>query len=313
MNYKKRLLVAVLIIQCLFLISCRQQTHSAAEPKYTFALHLKPGLKYYYTITNETATKLEANNKKVETANNSTVGFIYETVQDTTGGFMVKITYDSLHIVTKKGDAVTEVDAANAKNSIDPLEKMLGSLKGSSLFVTMNNKGEVTSVNGYKEITVKLMSFIDVNNEAEKNTVTSQISGMLGEGFVKNNLQGLDIFPDSALYVGDSWTKQQTQSGDLKLNLNTTYTLQSVKDSIAEIKSSSEVNNNNTATNMMGTNVVVNFKGNEKGSFKTDLRTGMLLNQQSAISVNGTVELNGTHVPVDIKMTKEVVARKLYK
>lgn len=312
MNSKKQVIACLLLIPCLFFFSCKQQSHSATDPKYIFALHIKPGSKYYYTITNETATELEANNKKIESTNNSTVGFIYETVRDTAGGFVLKITYDSFHIVTKKGDAVTEIDAANAENSIDPLEKMLGSLKGSSLFVTMSNKGEVTSVTGYKEITDKLMNFIDVNNEAEKNTVTSQISGMLGEGFVKNNLQqGLTLFPDSTLYIGDSWTKQQTQSGDLKLNLTTTYTLQSVKDSIAEIKSSSEVNNNNTTTNMMGANVVVNFKGNEKGSFKIDLKTGMLLNQQSTISVEGTVELNETKVPVNIKMIKEVMAKKL--
>lgn len=311
MNCTRLLPACVFLIHSLFFFSCKQQNHSATEPKYRFSLHLKPGLKYYYTITNETATKLEANDNKIENTNNSTVGFIYETIKDTAGGFVLKITYDSVHIITKKGDAVTEVDAANAKNSIDPLEKMLGSLKGNSLFVTINNKGEVTSVNGYKEITDKLMSFIDVSNEAEKNTVTSQISGMLGEGFVKNNLQGLDIFPDSDLYVDDSWTKQQTQSGALKLNLTTAYTLQSVKDSIAEIKSSSEVNNNNTKTDMMGANAVVNFKGSEKGSFKTDLRTGMLLNQQSTVSVKGTVELNGTNLPVDIEMTKEVTARKI--
>jgi len=36
-----------------------------------------------------------------------------------------------------------------------------------------------------------------------------------------------------------------------------------------------------------------------------------LLNQKSTINVEGTVELNATKVPVIIKMTREIVARKL--
>ncbi len=164
----------------------------------------------------------------------------------------------------------------------------------------------------YKEITDKIMSFIDVNNEMEKNKVQAQISGLLGEGFVKNNLeQSLNIFPDSALYVGDSWRKKDTQSTELKLNLTTAYTLESVKDSTAEIKSASEINNLNTTTDLMGYNATVNFKGTEKGTIKIDLRTGWLLNQKSTINVEGTVELNATKVPVIIKMTREIVARKL--
>src|SRR6266496_3101978 len=192
------------------------------------------------------------------------------------------------------------------------VEKMLGSLKGNSIFVVINDKGSVISIDGYKEITDKIMSFIDVNNETEKNKVQAQISGLLGEGFIKNNLeQSFNIFPDSALYAGDSWTKRDTESTELKLNLTTAYTLESVKDSIAEIKSASEINNVNTAADLMGYSATVNFKGTEKGTIKIDLRTGLLLNQKSTINVKGTVELNATKVPVIIKMTREIVARKL--
>ena len=140
----------------------------------------------------------------------------------------------------------------------------------------------------------------------------SQALSGIQESFVKNNLeQSLNIFPDSALYVGDSWRKKVTQSTELKLNLTTAYTLESVKDSTAEIKSASEINNLNTTADLMGYSATVNFKGTEKGTIKIDLRTGLLLNQKSIINVKGTVELNATKVPVIIKMTREIVARKL--
>ncbi len=278
MSLKKSVLICMLLMHVIFFFSCKQQNHSPTEKKYKLGLHIKPGSKYYYTIHNETETNLKLNDKKMENKNNSTVGLIYEMIKDTAGGFVLKIMYDSFHIVTKKGDAVTEMDAANAANSFNPVEKMLNSLKGNSIFVAINDKGRVIS----------------------------------GEGFVKNNLeQSLNIFPDSALYVGDSWTKKDTQSTELKLNLTTAYTLESVKDSTAEIKSTSEINNLNTTADLMGYSATVNFKGTEKGTIKIDLRTGLLLNQKSTINVEGTVELNATKVPVIIKMTREIVARKL--
>jgi hypothetical protein len=312
MSLKKSILIIILLMHCFFFFSCKQSGRSATDQKYKLVLHILPGSRYYYTIHNETEIKLEVTGKKVESSNKSTVGLIYEIVKDTASGFVLKITYDSFHIVSKNGDAVTEMDAANATNSIDPAEKMLGSLKGNSLLITITTKGEIISVSGYKEITDKLMSFIDINNESDKNKVQAQISEMLGENFIKNNLeQSLKIFPDSALYIGNSWTKNETQPSDLKLNLSTTYTLESVEDSIAEIKSVSEINNANTNANVMGYDATVNFSGNEKGVSKADLKTGFLLNQKSTINVEGTVELNATKVPVNIKMTRELTARKL--
>jgi hypothetical protein len=44
-----------------------------------------------------------------------------------------------------------------------------------------------------------------IEDASEKQQVQAQLSSMAGEGFVKNNLeQDFNIFPDSALYVGDT-------------------------------------------------------------------------------------------------------------
>ena|SRR6266536_6201834 len=128
MFLKKSVLICVLLVHGFFYFSCKEHNHNATEQKYKLGLHIKPGSKYYYSISNETGTKLELNGKKAENINHSTVGFIYETIKDTVERFVLKITYDSFHIVSKNGDAVTEMDAANAANSFHPVEKMLGSL-----------------------------------------------------------------------------------------------------------------------------------------------------------------------------------------
>ena len=86
------------------LLFCKDQGRNAETQIYKLGLHLKAGSKYYYTINNKTETRLEVNGKKIENSNTSQVGLLYEILSDTAGGFLLRITYDSFHIVTKSGE-----------------------------------------------------------------------------------------------------------------------------------------------------------------------------------------------------------------
>ena len=274
------------------LLFCKDQGRNAETQIYKLGLHLKAGSKYYYTINNKTETRLEVNGKKTENSNTSQVGLLYEILSDTAGGFLLRITYDSFHIVTKSGDTETEMDAANAAFSLNPAERLLAGLKGSSLLVQINNKGEVLVVSGYKEIADKLMANIKITTEMERQQVQTQLYEMLGEGFVKNNLaQGLNLFPDSALHTGDSWVKKSSQTSALKLDVTNRYTLNDVENNIAEIKSASEITSSNSAVNLMSVETRADLKGDGESTYKIDLETGMLLIEKSVISIEGNVEM----------------------
>lgn len=297
----------------LLILSCNQKEFSGTSTlQYRPGLHLKAGLKYYYTITNETETNLEVKGQKIENTNKLLVGVVYEKVKDTMGGFLLKITYDSITSNIKKGDIKKEMNAANGEGSLDPAERMLGILKGSSLLVSVNDSGKVVSINGYKEITDKLMALMNTNDEFIRNKMEMQYSGTMGDGFIKQNLEeGLGIFSDSAVHVGDSWKKMETNSTDMKLNVATTYTLVSLADSIAEINAYSEIKNSNTPIDISGVEVNSNLKGSINSNFKTDLKTGILLKSKTTFSVKGTISQMGMDIPVIIKSVKEVSTRKL--
>ena len=66
-------------------------TISLSTP-YKFALRLKQGARYYYSLTNETVTKLVVNAKNITTSNTATMGLLYEAVNVCADITMVKFT-----------------------------------------------------------------------------------------------------------------------------------------------------------------------------------------------------------------------------
>jgi hypothetical protein len=68
---KKLIFAFVFILH--FFFSCKQENHNATKPKYKPSSNVKPKGKYYYTMVNETVTKLELSEKRVENTNNTTL------------------------------------------------------------------------------------------------------------------------------------------------------------------------------------------------------------------------------------------------
>ena len=64
-------------------------TISLSTP-YKFALQLTQDARYYYSLTNETITKLVVNDKKITTSNTATMGILYEAVNVCADITMVK-------------------------------------------------------------------------------------------------------------------------------------------------------------------------------------------------------------------------------
>jgi len=301
------------LVGCVFLFSCKSSPHyhSGNDNKYHAKLSISSGAKYYYTITNKAQTNLSLNDKKVETTKNSEIGLVYEVLRDSTGDQALKITYDKLHIAIKNGNSEQEMDAANP-NPFDLTGKLLASIKGSSVFVTLNSKGDILQVTGDKQISDKILSSLNTTDAKTRATVEQQLSKLAGEDFIKNNLaQGFKLFPDTAVYVGDSWTRKNPGSSDIKLDGTTTYTLVSVDNNIAKVETVSEIDNAGNTTKLMGYDVSTNIKGSQKGEFSADMQTGLVTHGLSMLSIKGTIQVLGKEVPATIKVTKEITGTKI--
>lgn len=303
----------ILFISLAILQSCTQShTHSATDKKYAFALHLQAGQKYYIASSNFTATVISVNGKDLKNENKLFAGLIYEVVKDSAQLFTIKITYDSLHSYIKNNGEENEIDAANVVTTLNPVEKLLGVIKGKTVFININSKGQVVAVNGVKELTAMVVAGIGSNDANTNKQVQEQLNKILGEDVVRANVASVAaLFPDSAVYAGDSWIKSSNETNVLGLKVLTNYTLDKMDDDIAVVKGTSEVNVSDTTVSLMGYDVSVNLKGEGDKNFSLNTSTGVLVNSAENTSINGTVELMGKQVPLTIRSKREVSVRKL--
>lgn len=307
-------LTLLLLVVCALVFACKSDInhHTAGEKKYHLGLHLRAGGKYYYNISNKTLITLEVNDKKIESSNESEIGLIYEILKDSADLFVLKITYDKLHVVLKKQDVETEIDGTNGNNSLDPVERVVGKIIGASIVITLNTKGDILNVTGYQELSDKLLAALPTQDLKTKEAVQGQLTQLVGGAFVKNNLeQGFKIFPDTAVFIGDSWMYKNKQSADEQLKLLTKYTLASINKDIATIEATSEINNTGKNNNIGGYEVDTEVKGTQSGQFKADVATGMLQYATTKASMEGSVQLLGKEAPIIMKIKKEISGRKL--
>ncbi len=307
-----RFLIAVIFL-IIILTSCNQpRTHNATDKKYAFALHLQAGQKFYIGCSNQTNTQLSTNTKEINNTNSIFVGLVYEVLKDSSTNFAIRITYDSLHSYIKNNDDEMEMDAANAANSINPVEKLLGVIKGKPIMLWLSNKGEVVSITGLKEISDLIIAASGGETEESKKKLQTQLSGMLGENFVKDNIAlKPGQLPDTAIYEGDSWTRSSNEANALGLKMQTKYTLNKIENDIAAIQAQSNLHVNDTTINFMGFDASVNVKGNGDNKFTINTITGMLTTDVETITIEGKVKILGKEVPVKIKTKKEISVKKL--
>lgn len=304
------------------ILSCENLSHndkdknyvSESPKKYQVGLHLSKGDKFYYTIINETKTQLEINQQQKVTGNNYQIGLIYEVGQDSLGNVLLKITYDKIHIIIKHKDEDDEIiDADNDGGAFDSVEKLLSFIKGSPITISLSKTGDIISIKGNKEISGKVMASLINGDINFKNKVQELLSQLVGDDFIKNNLQqNFKVFPDTALYIGDSWTRKSSNEAGINFEANTKYVFSSVEDGVADVEVEGIIGNGKpTTTNLMGKDVTTNLKGDQSGILHIDEKTGMVLTGKIKTSIEGTVQVMGREVPIIIKMSKEIQSKRL--
>lgn len=312
-NTSKNSLLFAVAFSCLFITCCKNEVHqhTAADKKYHFGLHLESKATYYYTISNETRTKIEYNDKQTLTTGKSDIGLIYVIQNDSAGKYSLKLTYDTFHIVSGKDDDVKEI--TSSAGSYDPVEKLLAGLKGASVNITMNAQGRILGMSGSKEIADKLLAGMNAFDPQSGKMAQELVSRLAGESFVKGNVvQAFEMFPDSAVHVGDTWRRDNSSLNDLHYDAVSIYTLASVADGIARIKSASTIGTGKEAKmNLMGYDVTSNLTGEQTGAYEVDEKTGMVLKSQVEASMKGTLQILGKEVPVKINIARKVAAGKM--
>ena len=278
---------------------------------YMLRLNPPPGAKYYYTVKSEQEIKFEANGKKVDNVTKTTAGVDYMIGKETTGNFAIHIQYDKLHVYSKNGDAESDMDAANAATTTDPVEKMLGTLTTIPLGASVTPAGEVRSIAGYDEIPDKILAAFPATDLNTRNLMRDRLKQMVGTGIIKKNVADIFyFFPDSAIHVGDKWKLQSTQVSELNLNTQLSFTLVKIEDGVATIKSEGKINHDSTTIDLMGYKVLAQLDGDEQGEYEMDTHTGMLISAELNTDISGSISVMDQDVPLSLQSTVKIDGQK---
>lgn len=241
------------ICSVFFIVACnnKPKQHAPTDKPYHLGLHVigTDTIRYNYTITNQTQTALEANGKKINTTNKTTAGLLYAMIKDSSGNIQLTITYNSLQVYSKNNDIEKEMDAANAPNTIDPVERLLGAIIGAKIYITLSPKGKILAIKGNEELKNKLLQSMNFKDAYTQEAIQQQLSQVLGSDFITANLeQTISVLPDSTVYIGDTWQTSSKQSGQIPLALNSTYTINAIDNNIAKLSLLSTVQSNSRGT-----------------------------------------------------------------
>jgi hypothetical protein len=294
-------------------LSCRIQPNSDrkylegdATKAYTLRLNPPIGSKFYYGISSQSEFSLEVSDKKVDKENKTNAGIYYTLNKDSAGDLVMGMQYDKIHIHSKDGDNESDMDAANAAGSSDVVEKLLGSLKEAGITVTMSPTGVVRSVSGLKEMEDRLLAQVSSISSPEKNAMKGKLDKLIGEELVGRSMdQMFRIFPDSGIHIGDKWERDSRQKGEIVLTSRNSYTLQAIRDGVAYIDSEGAITSD-SVTNYMGYDVATDLKGQQRGEYQLEMRTGMLLNATLTAKIEGSLQLLGRDIPVTIRNSVKI-------
>jgi len=147
---------------------------------------------------------MNVDGKKIDNKNRSQMEIAYTIGRDSLGDIVLSTVYNKIHLYTKNGGTEQEEDADKAGESTDPVEKMLGILKGAKLRAVVSSTGEVRSIKGDEEIKNKLMGEFSPGDTYGKTIASKQWDQQVKQGLLRNNMEQLfKIFPEDGGEKGE--------------------------------------------------------------------------------------------------------------
>jgi hypothetical protein len=144
----------------------------------------------------------------------------------------------------------------------------------------------------------KLNTWTEIEMDKYGKTIkTSYSDSTRAEGGIMDGFN-FSVFPDKKVKIGDTWTSNIDQKmKDVSLIIQSTYTLLSVKDGIAEtnLDGTLAINPGETATTLNGT---------QKGTVKIELATG--ITREANLEQNMDMEISDKEMKMPMKMKNTV-------
>lgn len=273
-------------------------------------LNLQKGKTYGYLMKMDMDMAMEMLGKPINSKMDMDFGFKLNVDDiDKDGNYNMTCTYDEIKFMVnaagqEMGYDSKNPDAGGSGMMGDMFKKIFGSMVNKQFKMTMSPKGEISKVEGIKELTNSMVDAMDVP-AAQKENMRQQMEASFSEEKIKQNFQqGFNVFPDKAVKVGESWHKTMTQDmSNMKMNTDVKFTVKEITGDVVKLDLDGVIESSaNEGSAAAGTEMT----GTQKGTMVINRSNGLA--RQSTIDMDAKVKAKG--IPMTMKGTITVEGKE---
>ena len=244
--------------------------------KYMLTFHPIQGETYHYVVSEVTHTVSTENGQKVGRNQNVFVAFRCRLKDKQTNGVTIGMDEFSLH-EQKDGQAEKNVSVNGARTDLS---------------CDLDQTGGITGIIGLENMYAQL---------------DPSWRQRFGEGYFARLMgKGWGTFPGASVREGDTWDGLDSLNADPRIPVATRYTLLKNRGGILLIKTDADVDLSNTALAGTTHGGQLTLKGRQRGVWRIDALTGMVLGGQTVLQAEGTLTTIKGTIPMYIDSTCSV-------
>lgn len=295
----KKFLSAFIISAFAILSACNNKPGNGEA--ITLKFNLPTGSSYNYNVDMNMQMKGNVSGQPINMNNKMAMGYRFSAVGDSAGWKKLNASIDKISMHVNGNGVTINYDSEQTPDTTTDVVsgtvgKVLGALKGGQFSFTMNDKGQVGSVTGIRDMMQRIMSSINIPGAMAQ----GMGSTFTDESFKQNIQQSFGMYPDKPVKPGDTWTNNTEMNNQgMMMRLDNNYTLQSVNGNTANVKVDSKISSENTGSGM-------NVNGTMTGTMQFDVPTGLPVNGDLDMNMNmgdSTSQPAPLNMDIKLKMT----------
>ena len=279
------------------LLACVTSSLAQDTGKVQFRLRLQPGQSFRSeTVTQQVITQsVFGNDQKMDQTMGMTYRYDVESVAPD-GTAMLKVSYDALKMVMDSPAGKVDYDSKNPPAEIPAMAKAMAAMVGQSFKMEMNSQGQVTRVEGLETLLDRMISQLDLPNDAAKSMVGEMLKKQFGNDAMVGTMQGMmATYPEEAVGLGDSWTRKANVTAGFPMQKESTYTLKSRAGGMATLDVQTKIRSDPDAEPVaMGPmKMTYNISGKQSGQMILHETAGWTMSSKMTLEFKGDVKVSG--------------------
>lgn len=299
--FKYIVVLAMAFIGVLTMPSCNSGS-SDAKNGVELKLNFKTGDKYLYTTEIVQNIGIAAGMSMMQKMQ---MELLYSCTGDSAGTKKMDITYD--HILMSMSSPMGEMTYDSKSPKADAAGmNILDSMIGKTFTLSVAPDGQIVAVGGLDKI---LESFTNNKDPQTQANIKNQLSDTAIRMMMQNSF---DMYSGKMVKEGDTWNKkeQMTFSG-IDVNVDNTFTLESVADGKANIKLNSAMNLPKTNMGAATQNAEMELNGKQEGTIIMDVATGQIISSKISTDIKGKMTMENVPQDINIRGTINVTSKKM--